>query len=98
MQPHQVYNKIKNQIIMNTEVKVNQQTAETIYISHPEASYGIFCFNSVGDLFLNSDWGFYGFAWRAYGNDFKEFLSGLEPEYTVNKFEINFSLSSNFWQ
>ena len=71
------------------EIKVNKHTAETIYINHPQASYGIFCFNSVGDLFVNSDWGFYGYAWRSYGENFKEFLAGTNAEYIVGKFSIN---------
>lgn len=76
---------------MQTEIKVNQQTAETIYISHPKASYGIFCFNSIGDLFVNSDWGFYGYAWRQYGPDeFKKFLSECNADYIVGKFSVNY--------
>jgi hypothetical protein len=70
---------------------VKRDVAETIYISHPEASYGVFCFNSQGDLFINSDWGFYGYAWRSYGKDnpFKKFLSQCNAEYIVGKFSIN---------
>jgi len=75
---------------MSTEIKVNAHTAETVYINHPEASYGIFCFNSIGDLFINSDWGFFGYAWRAYGSDFKEFLSTCNADYIVGKFGINY--------
>ena len=65
--------------------------AKTIHIDHPEASYGIFCFNNQGDLFLNSDYGFFGFAWRSYGDNFQEFLAGLNADYMVGKFEINFA-------
>ena len=75
---------------MTTEIKVNMHAAETVYINHPEASYGIFCFNSIGDLFINSDWGFYGYAWRAYGNDFKQFLSQCNADYIVAKLRINY--------
>lgn len=39
---------------MNTEVKIIAEPAETVYINTPKDSYGIFCFNSSGDLFLNS--------------------------------------------
>jgi len=74
---------------MTTEVKVNAHKAETVYISHPEASYGIFCYNSVGDLFLNSDWGFHGYAWRSYGDDFKKFLAQCGSDYILTKFEMN---------
>lgn len=81
--------KMKTLNVDGIDVKVNEQTAETIYISHPQASYGIFCFNSIGDLFINSDWGFFGYAWRSYGNDFKKFLTQTNAEYIVGKFEIN---------
>jgi len=74
----------------NTEIKINQHSAETIYINHPEASYAIFCFNSIGDLFVNSDYGFYGYAWRSYGDDFKTFLSGTNADYIIQKFENNY--------
>ena len=68
--------------------------AETIYINHATASYGIFCYNSYGDLFLNSDWGFYGYAWRNFGTDFKEFLSGCNADYIIGKFAINWNQNS----
>lgn len=72
---------------MNEVTKIDD--AKTYYISHPEYSYGIFCFNSKGDLFLNSDWGMYGFAWRAYGEDFKKFLSNTNADYIFDKFDTN---------
>lgn len=75
---------------MNTEVKFNPCTAETLYVSHPQASYGTFCYNSMGDLFLSSDWGFHCYAWRAYGDDFKKFLRSCNSEYIMGKFESNY--------
>lgn len=75
---------------MKREIKLVPEPAETLYVSHPESSYGIFCFNSSGDLFLNSDWGFYGFGWRSYGKNFKEFIAGTNSDYIVGKFEINY--------
>jgi hypothetical protein len=73
-----------------TEVTLIPDPAETLYVSHPVSSYGIFCFNSKGDLFLNSDYGFYGFAWRHFGdNGFKDFLAQCNSEYILSKFEIN---------
>lgn len=72
-------------------IKGTPITAETIHINHPEASYGIFCFNEQGDLFVNSDYGFYGFAWRSYGDrTFREFLCGVNPDYMADKFELNY--------
>lgn len=77
---------------MNTEIIIITDPAETVYIRHPEASYGIFCFNSKGDLFLNSDWGFFGFAWRHYsGGSFKEWLSTCDADYVTGKFAINWN-------
>lgn len=76
---------------MTPEIKTIQHTAETLYINHPDSSYGIFCFNSVGDLFLNSDWGMYGYAWRSYGPEtFKEFIGQCNSDYIVGKFGINY--------
>lgn len=71
------------------EVTVKKNSAQTYYISHPDFSYGIFCFNDAGDLFLNSDWGMYGFAWRAYGADFKTFLARTNADYIYDKFDSN---------
>lgn len=73
------------------EVKINRIKAETIYLSHPEASYAIFCYNSIGDLFVNSDWGSYNYAWRHYANDeFRAFLANTNADYVVGKLSINF--------
>lgn len=73
----------------NTEVTVKINNASTYYISTEKYSYGIFCFNDAGDLFLNSDYGMYGFAWRAFGDDFKAFLSSTNADYIFGKFETN---------
>lgn len=72
-------------------VKIIAEPAETVYINTPNDSYGIFCFNSQGDLFLNSDWGFYGFAWRSMGasKTTKQFLAGCNAEYIAMKFSMN---------
>lgn len=73
-----------------SDIKTIKKNAETIYIHHPKSSYGIFCLNEDGDLFLNSDWGFYGYAWRSFGDNFKEFLAGCDAGYILGKFEINY--------
>jgi len=72
-------------------MKIVELTAQTIRVEHPEASYGIFCFNSAGDLFLSSDWGFYAYAWRAFGEDFGAFLASCNTEYIVGKFAITYA-------
>lgn len=71
------------------EIKVNKSTAVVYHINHPDASYGIFCLNDKGDLFINSDYGFYGYAWRSYGPDFRAFLAQLNTDYLIGKLEIN---------
>jgi hypothetical protein len=73
------------------QVTVTKDNAWTVRIDHPESSYGIFCFNTHGDLFLNSDYGFYGYAWRAFGDDFKSFLAQANAEYIVNKLYMNWN-------
>jgi hypothetical protein len=65
-------------------------TAETVSINTPDTSWGIFCFNSIGDLFLNSDWGMFCYSWRSFGKDFREFLAGLNADYVICKFSQNY--------
>jgi hypothetical protein len=75
---------------METEVKLIADPAETLYVNHPVSSYGIFCYNSKGDLFLNSDWGAFCYAWRHIGTDtFKQFLANCNASYIAQKFETN---------
>lgn len=76
------------------ETKIIRDKAETIYVQHPEASYAIFCFNSYGDLFMNSDWGTCCYAWRAFGENFKEFLKKTEADYIISKFAINWNFNN----
>lgn len=77
---------------MTTESTIIVDSATTVYINHAEASYGMFCYNSKGDLFLNADWGFYGFAWRHFGErTFEEFLSTCNADYITGKFAINYN-------
>lgn len=74
---------------MSEEITVTKQEAFQYYIRHPKYSYGIFCISPHGDLFLNSDWGFYGTAWRAFGDNFKEFLISANSDYIFDKLETN---------
>jgi hypothetical protein len=68
--------------------------AVCLRVEHPESSYGTFCYNEIGDLFLQSDWGFYGYSWRAFGDSFSEFLMDIDADYVVQKFENNQSITS----
>ena len=74
---------------------IEPDSAHTVCIRTKDHSYGIFCFNSKGDLFVNSDWGFYGYAWRAFGSDFQSFLASTNAYYMVGKFEINYRETNN---
>lgn len=80
---------------MPNKIELNGATVEvqpaTQYCIRTEKySYGIFCITEQGDLFLNSDWGFYGYAWRHFGKNFKEFLIACNAEYVFYKFEGNY--------
>lgn len=68
---------------------IKKEQAATYFIRHEKYSYGIFCINESGDLFLNSDYGMYGFAWRAFGDNFKEFLCTTNSDYIYDKFDTN---------
>lgn len=78
---------------LEPEVKVISDPAETVYISCKAYSYAIFCYNSIGDLLINSDYGVYGFAWRAYGDNFKAFLSRCNEHYIYDKLESNYNMT-----
>lgn len=47
-------------------------------------SWGTFIITEKGDLFINSDWGYWACNWRAFGIDFKEFLSKINSDYLMN--------------
>lgn len=69
--------------------------AKVVQVEHPEASYGIFCYNETGDLFINSDWGFYAYSWRSFGNDsFENFLKKCNNEYIIGKLQITLGYQS----
>lgn len=70
--------------------QITSVSAKTVQINTQEHSWGIFCFNELGDLFLNSDWGVYAFSWRSFGGNFQSFLAGTNEDYIVQKFENNF--------
>jgi hypothetical protein len=86
---------------MDNETTIIIDSAVTIYINHPTASYGIFCYNTKGDLFLNSDWGFYGYTWRSFGgSSFEKFLAQTNADYLCGKFATthnNQMPSAKYW-
>lgn len=78
---------------MKEKIELEGATVEiqkaTQYYVHEKYNYGIFCISDIGDLYLNSDYGFYGCSWRHYGKDFKQFLMSCNAEYVFDKFEQN---------
>ena len=62
---------------------------ETFTIRHRTESWAVFFINQDGDLFIESDWGYWTFSWRAFGGGFKQFLTQLEPEYFFDKLLFN---------
>lgn len=70
-------------------LKITHSTAKTVQIESPEFSWGIFCYNKHGDLFLKSDWGDFAYSWRAFGDDFEAFLANADEHYIVQKLENN---------
>lgn len=73
------------------EVTIKKQESKAVYISHPESSWSIFMYNKEGDLLINGDWGMFGYAWRAFGDEtFEHFLSTLNMNYLVGKLSIEY--------
>jgi hypothetical protein len=73
---------------MNAEFKYH--AAVSITVRTKEASYGVFCFNEAGDLFINAECGFFYFTWKAYGQSFSKFLLDSKPESIVEKLSITY--------
>lgn len=65
------------------------QKAESFYLRHPQFSWALICITEKGDLFINSDWGTFGTAWRSFGTDFKAFLISINTDYLIGNFETN---------
>lgn len=70
--------------------QIKSIAAQTIQIHSKDHSWGVFCFNEIGDLFLNSDWGAFMYGWRSFGANFREFLASTNADYIVGKFQINY--------
>lgn len=76
---------------METTAKITSGVAKIAWISHPTASYANFCYTEEGDLFINSDWWFFGYAWRSMGTrTFEEFMGQCNAYYVLGKLEINY--------
>lgn len=81
----------KKSIIESISGTVTETAATTIGIDTKESSWGVFCFNPLGDLFLNSDWGSFVCSFRSFGpGEFRSFLASVNAEYLVTKFSSNY--------
>lgn len=69
-------------------VQIKKNYASTVYINTPETRWALFTYSPNGDLFLSSDWGTYTHRWRGFGDNFEQFLKGLDVEYFVGKLSI----------
>lgn len=71
------------------DYKLTKGTGETYLINHNQHSWGLFFINEHGDLFLESDWGYWTFSWRAFNGSFKGFLVRIDDDYFFGKLLIN---------
>lgn len=66
---------------------LTKRTSEQYHIELPGQSFTSITICELGDLFIDGDWGYYCYSWRAFGKSFKEFLSDLGIDYLIAKFE-----------
>lgn len=57
--------------------------ATQYYVVVDGHSWGTFIITEKGDLFINSDWGYWATCWRAFGTNFREFLSTIDTDYLM---------------
>lgn len=68
-----------------TSANITTALGASVRIVDPEASYGIFMYDTEGNLSLISDWGNYATTFRAFGSSFSEFLSQVNTDYLLTK-------------
>ena len=64
--------------------EVIKTPATQYYVVVDGHSWASFIITDKGDLFINSDWGYWACNWRAFGPSFREFLSDMYPDYLMN--------------
>lgn len=65
--------------------------SHAIIIQDADASFGIFCITDKWDIFLNSDWGMYWYAWRSFWpENFAEFIGNCNSDYILTKLDNNY--------
>lgn len=69
--------------------EVTKIPATQYYVVVDGHSWASFIITDKGDLFINSDWGYWAYAWRAFGTDFRAFLADLGSDYLIAKLETN---------
>jgi len=69
----------------SSKSQITTAPGASVRILDAEASYGIFLYDTEGNIALISDWGEYATSFRAFGNSFPEFLANTNTEYLVGK-------------
>jgi len=71
------------------EILLKKAPCTQYYLDVPGQSWGTFTISEHGDFFIHSDWGYWAFNWRSFGENFKKFLVTLNAEYLLDKIETN---------
>jgi hypothetical protein len=71
------------------QTKTIKDPAEQYYVYVDGQSWGTFTISAKGDFFIHSDWGYWAFNWRSFGENFKQFIAGLTVDYLLTKLESN---------
>lgn len=74
------------------KIELKKSIAEHYYFNSENHSWTSFTITENGDLMITGDWGYYCYAWRSFGTNFKEFIISLTPDYLIAKLESNMSL------
>lgn len=73
-----------------TPYKVKRQVAQSYYISTDKYSWAYFYITATGELFIHSDWGYFCYSWKSFGEDFKRFIVSCNADYILNALERNY--------
>jgi hypothetical protein len=68
-------------------MEFTKESCELYRISLDGHSWATFAITDKGDLFINSDWGYFACCWRAFGGTFKRFLIEISGDYLIRNLE-----------
>lgn len=68
---------------------ITTTNGKTFRVEVQGSQWAYIMYNDKGDLYINSDWGCFGFAWRSFGKDFEDFLLSINTDYLLGKLESN---------